>query len=58
MYINLLYIDLITIFIPIKFILFFIFSFVIFNVISLLVPFELSPSFYKIGYASLAYKAY
>jgi hypothetical protein len=58
MYVDFLYTDVITAFIPIKFVPFFIFSFVIFNVTSLLVLFKLSPRFYRIGYAALAYKAY
>jgi hypothetical protein len=58
MHVDFLYTDVVTAFVPIKFVPFFIFSFVIFNVTSLLVPFELSPRFYRIGYAALAHKAY
>ncbi|KAI5235381.1 hypothetical protein E4T43_09309 [Aureobasidium subglaciale] len=58
MHIDLLYTDVVTAFVPVKFVPFFIFSFVIFNVTSLLVPFELSPGFYKIGYAAPAHETY
>lgn len=58
MHVDFLYTDVVTAFVPIKFVPFFIFSFVIFNVTSLLVPFELSPAFYRIGYAAPAHEAY
>lgn len=58
MHVDFLYTDVVTAFVPIKFVPFFIFSFVIFNVTSLLVPFELSPVFYRIGYAAPAHEAY
>jgi len=58
MHVEFLYTDVVTAFVPIKFVPFFIFSFVIFNVTSLLVPFELSPAFYRIGYAAPAHEAY
>jgi hypothetical protein len=58
MHVDFLYTDVVTAFVPIKFVPFFIFSFVIFNVTSLLVPFELSPGFYRIGYAAPAHEAY
>ena len=58
MHVDFLYTDVVTAFVPIKFVPFFIFSFVIFNVTSLLVPFELSPGFYRIGYVAPAHEAY
>ncbi|THV90442.1 hypothetical protein D6D27_05848 [Aureobasidium pullulans] len=58
MHVDFLYTDVVTAFVPIKFVPFFIFSFVIFNVTSLLVPFELSPAFYRIGYVAPAHEAY
>lgn len=58
MHVDFLNTDVVTAYVPIRYRPFFIFSFVCFNVSSLLIPFELSPGFYRIGYAAPAHEAY
>jgi hypothetical protein len=58
MHLNFLIIDSATAAISIKFIPFFILTWIIMNVTSTLSPFELSPGFYRIGYAMPAYELY
>jgi hypothetical protein len=58
MHLNFFIIDSATAVIPIKFMSFFILTWVIMNVSSTLGPFELSPGWYRIGYALPAYELY
>ncbi|KAJ5813243.1 hypothetical protein N7447_010266 [Penicillium robsamsonii] len=58
MHLNFLIVDSVTSVLPIKFMPFFILTWVIVNVSSTLSPFELSPGFYRIGYAIPAYELY
>ncbi|CAI7614764.1 unnamed protein product [Penicillium crustosum] len=58
MHVNFLLIDSVTAVLPMKFMPFFILTWIIMNVSSTLGPFELSPGFYRIGYALPAYEIY
>ncbi|KAJ5900287.1 uncharacterized protein N7473_004357 [Penicillium subrubescens] len=58
MHLNFFIIDSATAAIPAKFMPFFILTWIIMNVSSTLSPFELSPGFYRIGYAVPAYELY
>ncbi|KAJ5342074.1 hypothetical protein N7541_011198 [Penicillium brevicompactum] len=58
MHLHFCLIDSVTAVLPIKFMPFFILTWVIVNVTSTLSPFELSPGFYRIGYAIPAYELY
>ncbi|KAJ6142735.1 hypothetical protein N7471_002188 [Penicillium samsonianum] len=58
MHLNFFIVDSVTAVLPIKFMPFFILTWVIMNVASTLSPFELSPGFYRIGYALPAYELY
>lgn len=58
MHINFLVIDCATAFIPTSFLSFFFFTWVIFNVTSVLFPFELNPGFYRWGYALPSHEVY
>jgi hypothetical protein len=58
MHLNYFIIDSITAVIPMKFMSFFLLTWVIMNVSSTLSPFELSPGWYRIGYALPAYELY
>ncbi|KAJ5904890.1 uncharacterized protein N7473_001806 [Penicillium subrubescens] len=58
MHLNFFIIDSVTAVIPVQFMPFFILTWIIMNVSSTLSPFELSPGFYRIGYALPAYELY
>lgn len=58
MHINFLIMDAATAFIPMSFVSFFMLTWVIINISSTLLPFELSPGFYKWGYALPAHETY
>lgn len=58
MHLNFLLVDSVTAVLPMKFMPFFILTWIIMNVSSTLSPFELSPGFYRIGYALPAYEIY
>ncbi|KAJ5339250.1 hypothetical protein N7452_005978 [Penicillium brevicompactum] len=58
MHLHFCLIDSVTSVLPMKFMPFFILTWVIVNVTSTLSPFELSPGFYRIGYAIPAYELY
>ncbi|CAI7653245.1 unnamed protein product [Penicillium bialowiezense] len=58
MHLNFCLIDSVTAVLPMKFMPFFIMTWVIVNVTSTLSPFELCPGFYRIGYAIPAYELY
>ncbi|PVH85208.1 hypothetical protein DL98DRAFT_607890 [Cadophora sp. DSE1049] len=51
MHVNFLVLDAATAFVPLSFLTFFVLPWAIINVTSTIFPFELSPSFYKLGYA-------
>lgn len=57
-HINFLQLDVFTIWLPPAYIPMALISWVIFNVTSILLPFELSPGFYRIGYAAPAHEVY
>lgn len=58
MHINFLIMEVATAFIPLPFMPFFVLTWVILNVSSTIAPFELSPGFYRWGYALPAHEAY
>ncbi|KAJ5653305.1 nitrosoguanidine resistance protein SNG1 [Penicillium lividum] len=58
MHINFLIVDSLTAFIPMQFLPFCILTWVILNVASSISPFELSPGFFRWGYALLAHEVY
>jgi hypothetical protein len=58
MHLNFFIVDSVTAVLPVKFMPFFILIWVIVNVSSTLSPFELSPGFYRVGYAVPAYELY
>lgn len=58
MHINFLVMDCATGFIPMSFVSFFMLTWVVFNVTSTILPFELNPGFYRWGYALPAHNAY
>lgn len=56
MHINFLAIDCLTAFVPMTFLSFFFFSWVILNITTVILPFQLNPGFYHWGYALPAYE--
>jgi hypothetical protein len=58
MHINFLLFDITTAFIPIQFMPFIVLTWVILNVASTITPFELSPGFFRWGYALPSHEAY
>ncbi|CDM28566.1 hypothetical protein DTO013E5_986 [Penicillium roqueforti] len=58
MHINFLFFDIATAFIPIQFMPFVVLTWAILNVASTISPFELSPGFFRWGYALPSYEAY
>ncbi|KAJ5865779.1 hypothetical protein N7534_000332 [Penicillium rubens] len=58
MHINFLFFDITTAFIPIQFMPFIVLTWVIINVASTISPFELSPGFFRWGYALPSHEAY
>ncbi|KAJ5186477.1 hypothetical protein N7449_011241 [Penicillium cf. viridicatum] len=58
MHLNFLIVDSVTAVLPMKFMPFFILTWILTNVASTLSPFELSPGFYRIGYALPAHQIY
>ncbi|KAH8430256.1 SNG1 family protein [Aspergillus melleus] len=58
MHLHFLFIDFVTAFLPAGFLPFFVLTWIILNVSSSIIPFELSPGFYRIGYAFPAYELY
>ncbi|KAL4878938.1 hypothetical protein BJY04DRAFT_229600 [Aspergillus karnatakaensis] len=58
MHVNFLIIDTATAFIPMQFMSFFVLTWVIINVTSTIFPFEISPGFYRVGYALPAHELY
>ncbi|KAJ5451822.1 hypothetical protein N7445_000005 [Penicillium cf. griseofulvum] len=58
MHINFLFFDITTAFIPIQFMPFIVLTWVILNVASTISPFELSPGFFRWGYALPSHEAY
>lgn len=57
-HINFLQLDVFTVWIPPAYVPMALISWIIFNVASILLPFELSPGFYRIGYAAPAHEVY
>ncbi|KAJ6181022.1 hypothetical protein N7519_011483 [Penicillium mononematosum] len=58
MHINFLFFDITTAFVPIQFMSFIVLTWVIINVASTIAPFELSPGFFRWGYALPSHEAY
>ncbi|KFZ01997.1 hypothetical protein V500_00507 [Pseudogymnoascus sp. VKM F-4518 (FW-2643)] len=58
MHVNFVVVDAITAFVPLQYISFVILTWVITNVTSTIYPFELSPGFYRVGYALPAHEVY
>ncbi|PLB47654.1 putative nitrosoguanidine resistance protein SNG1 [Aspergillus steynii IBT 23096] len=58
MHLHFLFIDFVAAFLPAGFLPFFVLTWIILNVSSSIIPFELSPGFYRIGYAFPAYELY
>ncbi|KAH8588867.1 hypothetical protein B0O99DRAFT_638158 [Bisporella sp. PMI_857] len=58
MHINFVIVDTMTAFVPAKFFAFFLLTWIIINVTSTIYPFELSPGFYRWGYALPAHEIY
>ncbi|KAL4895052.1 hypothetical protein BDV59DRAFT_200309 [Aspergillus ambiguus] len=58
MSINFLTVDILTTFVPLKFMPFCILTWIIFSVASTIAPFELNPSFFRWGYALPAHETY
>lgn len=57
-HINFLQLDVFTVWLPPPYVPMALISWVIFNVTSILLPFELSPGFYRVGYAAPAHEVY
>lgn len=57
-HINFLQLDVFTIWLPPPYISMALISWIVFNVASIILPFELSPGFYRIGYAAPAHEVY
>lgn len=57
-HINFLQLDVFTIWLPPPYVPMALISWVIFNITSILLPFELSPAFFRIGYAAPAHEVY